>query len=71
MRASVNASPTTPKRWVWEPIQNAKDVNIGGTLNDEYRMTLDSFLTRLEYLAQAIDAVNEAARNDYQPASSS
>ena len=39
------------------------------TLNDEYRMTLDEFLTRLEYLAQAIDAVDEAARNDYQLAS--
>jgi hypothetical protein len=38
-------------------------------LNDEYRMTLDEFLTRLEYLAQAIDAVDEAARNDYQLAS--
>jgi len=35
-------------------------------LNDEYRMTLDEFLTRLEYLAQSIDAVDEAARNDYQ-----
>ena len=38
-------------------------------LNDEYRMTLDEFLTRLEYLEQAIDAVDEAARNDYQLAS--
>lgn len=38
-------------------------------LNDEYRMTLDEFLTRFEYLAQAIDAVDEAARNDYQLAS--
>ncbi len=35
-------------------------------VNDEYRMTLDEFLARLEYLAQAIDAVDEAARNDYQ-----
>jgi hypothetical protein len=33
-------------------------------LNDEYRMTLDAFLTRLEYLAQSIDAVDEAGRND-------
>lgn len=38
-------------------------------LNDEYRMTLDEFLTRLDYLAQAIDAVDETARNDYQLAS--
>jgi hypothetical protein len=35
-------------------------------LNDEYRMTLDEFLDRFEYLAQAIDALDEAARKDYQ-----
>lgn len=38
-------------------------------LNGEYRMALDEFLARVEYLAQAIDAVDEAARNDYQLAS--
>jgi hypothetical protein len=30
LRASVEASPTAAKRWVWELIQNAKDVNIAG-----------------------------------------
>jgi hypothetical protein len=30
LRAGVDVSPTTPKRWVWELIQNAKDVNIEG-----------------------------------------
>lgn len=30
LRAGVDVSPTTPKRWVWELIQNAKDVNIDG-----------------------------------------
>jgi hypothetical protein len=30
LRAGVEASPTMPKRWVWELIQNVKDVNIGG-----------------------------------------
>ncbi len=35
-----------------------------------YRMTLDEFLTRLGYLAQAIDAVDQAAHNDYQLSSS-
>ncbi|MBZ5492740.1 MAG: hypothetical protein LAO76_17595 [Acidobacteriia bacterium] len=30
LRASVDASPTTQRRWVWELIQNAKDVNIDG-----------------------------------------
>jgi hypothetical protein len=38
-------------------------------LNDEFRMTLDEFLSRLEYLAQAIEAVDTAARSDYQLAS--
>jgi hypothetical protein len=38
-------------------------------LNDEYRMTIDEFLTRFEYHAQAIDAVDEAARKEYQLAS--
>ena len=30
LRAGAQTSPTTPKRWVWELIQNAKDVNIDG-----------------------------------------
>lgn len=30
LRSRVDASPTISKRWVWELIQNAKDVNIGG-----------------------------------------
>jgi hypothetical protein len=35
-------------------------------LNDEYRMTLDEFLSRFDYLAQAIEAVDEAARRDFK-----
>lgn len=35
-------------------------------LNDEYRMTLDEFLTRVEYLVQAIEAVDDAARKDFK-----
>jgi putative NADH-flavin reductase len=35
-------------------------------VNDEYRMTLDEFLGRFEYLAQAIEAVDEAARKDFK-----
>jgi hypothetical protein len=35
-------------------------------LNDEYRMTLDEFLNRFEYLAQAIEAVDDAARKDFK-----
>lgn len=35
-------------------------------LNDEYQMTLDEFLSRFEYLAQAIEAVDEAARKDFK-----
>jgi hypothetical protein len=38
-------------------------------VNDEYRMTLEEFLNRFEYLAQAIEAVDEAASKDYQLAS--
>jgi len=30
LRAGVDASPTAAKRWVWELIQNAKDVNVDG-----------------------------------------
>lgn len=29
-RAGVETSPNTPRRWIWELIQNAKDVNIDG-----------------------------------------
>src|ERR1035437_2464499 len=35
-------------------------------VNDEYRMTLDEFLDRFDYLAQAIEAVDEAARKDFK-----
>ena len=36
LRAGVDASPTTPRRWVWELIQNAKDVNIDGRVPFEH-----------------------------------
>jgi hypothetical protein len=35
-------------------------------VNDEYRMTLDEFLDRFDYLAQAIEAVDEAARKVFK-----
>jgi len=35
-------------------------------VNDEYRMTLDEFLSCFEYLAQAIEAVDEAARKVFK-----
>jgi len=38
-------------------------------LNDEYQMTLDDFLSHFEFLARAVDAVDVAARRDYQLAS--
>ena len=41
LRAGVEASPTTPKRWVWELIQNAKDVNIGGKVRVRIEADLD------------------------------
>ena len=41
LRAGVDASPTIPKRWVWELIQNAKDVNIGGKVRVRIEADLD------------------------------
>jgi len=35
-------------------------------VNDEYRMTLEEFLNRFEYLAQAIEALDEAARKEFK-----
>jgi len=32
-RSGVETSPTTSRRWVWELIQNAKDVNIDGKVH--------------------------------------
>jgi hypothetical protein len=39
------------------------------TLNDEYRMTLDEFLKHVEYLVEAIEMVDDAARKDFKLAS--
>lgn len=36
------------------------------SLNNEYQMTLDEFLDRFEYFAQAIEAVDEAARKVFK-----
>lgn len=41
LRAGVDASPTTPRRWVWELIQNAKDVNIDGNVRVRVEADLD------------------------------
>ncbi len=41
LRAGADASPTTSKRWVWELIQNAKDVNIGGKVRVRIEADLD------------------------------
>ena len=41
LRAAVDASPTTPRRWVWELIQNAKDVNIEGKVRIRIDADLD------------------------------
>jgi schlafen family protein len=38
-------------------------------LNDEYRMTLDEFLRHVEYLLEAIELVDDAARKDFKLAS--
>jgi hypothetical protein len=41
LRAGVDVSPTTPKRWIWELIQNAKDVNIEGKVRVRIEADLD------------------------------
>src|ERR1700739_906133 len=41
LRASVDASPATQRRWVWELIQNAKDVNIDGKVRVRIEADLD------------------------------
>lgn len=41
LRAGVDASPTTPRRWVWELVQNAKDVNIDGKVRVRIEADLD------------------------------
>jgi len=41
LRAGVDASPTPPPRWVWELIQNAKDVNIDGKVRIRIEADLD------------------------------
>ena len=35
-------------------------------VNDEYRMTLEEFLNRFEYLSRAVEAVDDAARKDFK-----
>jgi hypothetical protein len=41
LRAGVDASPTAGKRWVWELIQNAKDVSIGGKVRVQIEADLN------------------------------
>lgn len=45
LRASVESSPNTPRRWVWELLQNAKDVHRGGgvkiTISESKRNSKD------------------------------
>ena len=41
LRAGAESSPTSAKRWVWELIQNAKDVNIGGKVRVLIEVGLD------------------------------
>lgn len=41
LRAGVDASPTTQRRWIWELIQNAKDVNIEGKVRIRIEADLD------------------------------
>jgi hypothetical protein len=49
LRAGVDVSPTTPKRWVWELIQNAKDVNIEGKVRVRIEADLDGADTHITF----------------------
>jgi hypothetical protein len=42
LRGSVDSSPTTQRRWIWELIQNAKDVNIEGHVRVRIDAALDN-----------------------------
>ena len=41
LRASVDSSPASQKRWIWELIQNAKDVSIKGKVRVRVEACLD------------------------------
>jgi hypothetical protein len=41
LRAGADASPTASKRWVWELIQNAKDVNVDGKIQIRIKVGLE------------------------------
>ena len=41
LRSRVESSPNVSKRWIWELIQNAKDVHIGGSVNVRIEVQLD------------------------------
>jgi hypothetical protein len=49
LRASVESSPTARKRWVWELLQNAKDVNIDGTVKVRIDADLESATAHLTF----------------------
>ncbi len=42
LRSQVESSPTTPKRWIWELIQNAKDVSIDGKIRVQIEVEIAS-----------------------------
>ena len=58
LRAGAEASPTTSKRWVWELIQNAKDVSIGGKVRVRIEADLDETEARREFADVARDAAD-------------
>lgn len=42
LRSLVDTSPTIPKRWVWELIQNAKDASVGGKVQVQIEADLEN-----------------------------
>ena len=56
LRAGVDVSPTTPKRWIWELIQNAKDVNIEGKVRAQIPAVSD-VLVHIEPLRATVKPI--------------
>ena len=60
LRSQVESSTTAPKRWIWELIQNAKDVSVEGTvrIRVEAELTGDSRHVTVRHNGQPFSAEN-------------
>jgi len=51
LRAKADSSPTVPRRWIWELIQNAKDVHYkqGVNIKIEYSKLSDNYCIKFSH----------------------